>query len=128
MSQPLAPIPVEPIDSFFDKSGPLPPTSDDVRQYARFYYRSCAEATIYPLAAGSQQAPVRQVVLTRDLSRSGLSLLCNAQLFPGQRVDVVLDGQPPRAMQVAWCRRLSPQLYAAGCRFAGSGSATIASV
>jgi hypothetical protein len=40
---------VEPIDEFFEKSGPLPITLDDVRRFPRFYFRSCAEVTIHPL-------------------------------------------------------------------------------
>jgi len=106
---------IESIDDFFDKSGPLPVSLDDVRRFPRFYFRSCADVTIHPLRPSQQ--PTQCVVLTRDLSRSGLSLLHNAQLFPGQRVDIVLDGRPPKNVEVIWCRRLDDKIYLIGCRF-----------
>jgi hypothetical protein len=101
---------------FFAKSGPLPPSFDDVRRHPRFYFRTCAEVTIRPL--GKQKAPPAQCfVLTRDLSRSGLSLLHCEQLFPGQRIDVTLNGQPPRAVEVVWCYRQAKKTFVVGCRF-----------
>jgi hypothetical protein len=109
---------VEPIDEFFEKSGLLPITPDDVRRFPRFYFRSCAEATIYPLRPN--QPTTQCFVLTRDLSRCGLSLLHNAQLFPTQRIDVVLDGRPPKSLEVVWCHRLDENMYLVGCRFFGS--------
>ena len=47
----------------------------------------------------------------------GLRLLHNEQLFPGQRLDMVLNGQPPRPTEVVWCRRLAPGRYAVTARF-----------
>jgi len=102
---------------FFAKVGPLPKAWDDLRRHPRFYFRSCAEATVYPLAAAESTPPTHCFVLTRDLSRSGLSLMHNAQLFPGQRMDIVLNGQAPRPVEVVWCRRMAPGRYAVGCRF-----------
>jgi hypothetical protein len=102
---------------FFAKVGPLPKAWDDLRRFPRFYFRSCAEATIHPLAAAESTPPTQCYVLTRDLSRSGLSLMHNAQLFPGQRLDIVLNGQAPRSVEVVWCRRLAPGRYGVGCRF-----------
>jgi len=113
---------VEPIDEFFEKSGPLPITLDDVRRFPRFYFRSCAEATIHRLRPSQPLAQC--VVLTRDLSRSGLSLLHNSQVFPGQRIDIVLDGRPPKALEVMWCRMLDEKLYLIGCRFFSSSDST----
>ena len=87
---------VESIDDFFDKSGPLPPVLDDARRFPRFYYRSCAEVIIHPFCGRPGTAAVRCFVLTRDLSRNGLSLLHNQQLFPAQRLELLLNGAPPR--------------------------------
>jgi hypothetical protein len=105
----------ESIPDFFSKSGPLPPSFDDVRRYPRFYFRTVAEATIYPI--GKAQQPSDCFLLTRDLSRSGMSLLHNAQLFPGQRMEVILNGEPPRHVVVVWCKRQSPGNYLIGCKF-----------
>ena len=106
----------EPVDEFFAKSGPLPSSYDEVRRHPRFYFRTCAEAKIRPV--GKQAGtPGESFVLTRDVSRSGLSLLHNQQLFPGQRLDVILNGEAPRTVEVVWCQRMAPRSYLAGCRF-----------
>ena len=52
--------------------------------------------------------------------------LCHShteQLFPGQKLDVILNGAAPRSVEVVWCRRWSHNRYAIGCRFLGSSSA-----
>ena len=105
----------ESIDQFFDHSGPLPVSLEDVRRFPRFYFRSCADAAIYPL--GRNQPPVKCVVLTCDLSRSGISVLHNALLYPGQRIDIVLNSPPARRLEVTWCRRLEKGRYLVGCKF-----------
>jgi hypothetical protein len=115
---PSADIPaVESDQEFFAPSGPLPMAWDESRRFPRFYYRSCAEAIIYPLRGGKNSTPAQCFLLTRDLSRSGLSLVHNAQLFPGQRVDVLLNGEAPRQLEVVWCRRWTHSRYLVGCRF-----------
>jgi hypothetical protein len=55
-------------------------------------------------------------VLTTDLSRSGVSLLHRRALVPGQRLRLLLH-QAERLVEVCWCCRVWPGLYAAGCRF-----------
>ena len=105
----------ESLEEFFAKSGPLPVSLKDVRRFPRFYFRSAADAVIHPLRPGAE--PTRCVVLTRDLSRNGLSLLHDAQLFPGQKVEVTLTEGPPRFLEVARCQRLEKDRYLVGCRF-----------
>jgi hypothetical protein len=108
--------PIESDKEFFGKSGPVPTTYDDARRFPRFYYRAYVQATIYPLRP-DQGEPQHCTILTRDLSRGGLSFLHIGQLFPGQRLDVVLNDGIQRAMEVQWCRRLrDPALPAASCR------------
>jgi len=108
---------VETADEFFAKSGPLPPAFDDDRRYPRFYFRTCAEATIYPLGSKKDASPESFFVVTCDLSRAGVSILHTAQLFPGQRLGLVLNGQPPRPLKVIWCRKCDDGRYLVGCRF-----------
>ena len=108
---------VESVDDFFDKSGPLPTKLNDLRRYPRFYFRSCAEATIHPLPGRPETAQTQHFLVTCDLSRGGLSLLHKDQLYPGQRLDIVLNGEAPRSLEVVWCRHLAPARYLIGCRF-----------
>src|SRR4051794_27182079 len=43
---------VESDHEFFELTGPLPTAWDEHRRFPRFYYRSCAEAIVYPLRSG----------------------------------------------------------------------------
>jgi len=106
---------VESIDEFFARTGPKPIPPDDVRRHPRFYYRTCAQVTVYPIRKGD--APTQTFVRTQDLSRSGFSMILATQVFPGQRLEVVLDGRPPMYAVVAWCHRLPDKHYSVGCRF-----------
>jgi hypothetical protein len=106
---------IEPAVEFFTKAGPLPPAWAERRRHPRFYFRACAEAKIYPF--GPQDAPPKQCfVVTRDLSRGGVGIVHGEQLFPGQRIDLVINCVS-RSVVVVWCRRLVDQRYTAGCRF-----------
>ncbi len=95
----------ESIEQFFNKTGPLPVSFEDVRRHPRFYFRTVAEATIHPL--GKKGAPAECFLLTRDLSRSGISLLHNVQLFPGQKLEITLNGQRHGTKDRAWLKRVS---------------------
>ncbi len=106
---------IESADDFYSNSGAMPRVFDDLRRYPRFYLRSCADATIYPLQPGL--APTQCVVVTRDISRGGMGLLHNTQLFPGQRLDVVLNGNLNKSLEVVWCRRVADNSYSVGCKF-----------
>jgi PilZ domain-containing protein len=117
MSQSAANSIVESDQEFFELTGPMPKAWKENRRFPRFYFRSCAEAIIYPLRGKDNPPPAQCFVLTRDLSRGGMGLVHSHQLFPGQRVDVLLNGQPPRQVEVVWCRRWTHQRYVAGCRF-----------
>jgi hypothetical protein len=56
-------------------------------------------------------------LLTRDLSRGGMNLIHNEQVFPGQRIELVLTDGSPRSVEVLWCRRIAHRCYSIGCRF-----------
>jgi len=102
---------------FFSKSGPIPSNWDDARRFPRFSYRARVKGTIYPLTGNANKDPVECLLLTRDVSRGGMNLLHTEQLFPQQRIDVVLKDGSVRPVQVVWCRRLAHRCYSLGCRF-----------
>ena len=39
------------------------------------------------------------------------------QLFPGQRIDLVLNGEVTKLLEVVWCKRVTDKSYSVGCRF-----------
>lgn len=124
MSQAAAPAAdsfVESDHEFFELSGPMPTAWDEHRRFPRFFFRSCAEAIIYPLRSEKSSSVRTQFILTRDLSRGGMSIIHTEQLFPGQRLEVILNCESPRLLEVVWCRRWSHGRYCIGCRFISSG-------
>jgi hypothetical protein len=46
-----------------------------------------------------------------------MSLVHTEQLFPTQRLEIILNGQAPRSLEVLWCRRWTHGRYIIGCRF-----------
>jgi hypothetical protein len=109
-AQPL----IESDNEFFEKTGLLPMQYDDVRRFPRYYFRFCFTAHIYPPRGEGE--PTSHLILSRDLSRSGVSLVHTEQLFPGQRLVIDLHDSVRHA-EVQWCRRSGPQKYVVGCRF-----------
>lgn len=120
MNQSLPTLPTSsPIesDAEFQRQGPRARGQwDDARRFPRFAYQTKVEAAIYPLEAKQGEEPVRCAMMTRDLSRGGINLLHSDQLFPGQRIDIVLNGML-RCVEVRWCRRIANRCYSVGCRF-----------
>jgi hypothetical protein len=111
--RPAQPL-IESDHEFFSKSGPVPSAMDDIRQFPRYFFRFCFTAKIQPGRKGGQER--EQILLTRDLSRGGLSIVHTEQLFPGQKLVIELN-DAPRTVEVRWCRKAGPQRYLAGCRF-----------
>jgi hypothetical protein len=95
---------------FFAKSGPLPTAFNERRRFPRFYYR----ARIGHSSAGRDQP----LCFARATGTSGRRAVVHTeQLYPGQRIDLVLDEGSPRAVEVMWCRRIADRSYSIGCRF-----------
>jgi hypothetical protein len=95
------------------------PTVDD-RRFPRVAYRTCLQAVVFRAPGdvgegGDQGTPCQ--ILTRDISRGGINLLHKQQLFPGQKIDIVLTDGQQRRLEVIWCRRLGVGCFSAGCRF-----------
>lgn len=102
---------------FFTKTGPLPLRWSDVRRFPRFYLRGQATACIQRPRAKPESRGTTVEVLTSDVSRGGLGLICSEQLFPEQRLQVEMASRSPYDLKVVWCRRLGPSRYAVGCVF-----------
>ena len=86
------------------------------REFPRVPFHGRAKAVIFPPLSSTQSEPLESEVLTTDISRGGLSLLHQSELFPGQQVLLQLS-QENRTVEVCWCCQIWPDLYIAGCRF-----------
>ena len=58
-----------------------------------------------------------------DLSTRGIGFLHSEQLFPGERMQIVLLTGDRRTIEMARCRRLGPRCYRIGGRFVRAGEA-----
>ena len=99
---------------------PAAAESVDDRRFPRQAYQARIRAVVYQPpgeAADAAGAGKPCQMLTRDISRGGMSVLHNEQLYPGQQIDAVLADGNERRLEVIWCRRLAADCYSAGCRF-----------
>jgi hypothetical protein len=96
------------------------PTRGDCRQFPRFYFRTLATATIHPVP-GVGSETLECYVLTRDLSRCGVSFLHPKRLSSGQRIDLAFEDGRELIVSVKRMQRLAPRCYLIGCKFVCAG-------
>ena len=100
------------------KSGKLTPVGNGHgRRFERYYFRALATAVIHPAAGQKGHAPQLCYVLTRDLSRGGISILHPAPLCKGQRIDLELADGRKYTLEVQWIKRLDRHCFCMGCCF-----------
>jgi hypothetical protein len=87
----------------------------NARKHPRGNFRGTALATIYPHESRRNKEPIQCVVLTRDLSCSGIGIAHSEQLYPKQIVVLEAVGKL-LVGEVRWCRRVDDNFYVAGCR------------
>ncbi|MBW8883170.1 MAG: PilZ domain-containing protein, partial [Planctomycetia bacterium] len=98
---------------------PVPTQANDARKFERFYFRTLATATIHPvpvLGLETQEC----YVLTRDISRGGVSFLHPKKLAVGQRIELAFQDGKELAIHVQRVRQLAPRCYLIGCRLAAA--------
>ena len=98
-----------------DSRGDVAKTDSD-REHGRVPFRGRATALVYPLSSKVNAEPIESEVLTTDISRGGLSVLHRRELQPGQQILLMLTDNS-RMVEVCWCCKVWPGLYACGCRF-----------
>jgi hypothetical protein len=91
------------LNELLQKRGPLPPAPDDLRKHPRFY---CPVSAILEYRRNVPSLPRdggRVMVLIKDISRSGWSLLHVEQLYPGEEFTLQLPNGS-RECRVIRCR------------------------
>jgi hypothetical protein len=102
---------------FSTKRGPLPGRQHEERSYARFHFPTRALLQMESTAP-APAVEALHVVLTKDLSRSGISFLHSLELFPGDRLWLWLTTGRCR-YTVKRCVRHNDSCYEIGAQFAG---------
>ncbi len=102
---------------FFEKSGPMPSGPGDKRQCPRYYFRSAIAIEYMQTIPALSRECNWYKVYSRDLSRCGVSFVHAEQLFPGEHINVLLQGDREAVAEVAWCSRIRAKCFAVGARF-----------
>lgn len=103
-------------EEFFAKQGPSAAAAESRRRFHRFHFRTRAMLWY----EGELHA-----VYARDVSRQGIGFLAPRQLFPCDRVKLILPEEETPWLVVRRCRRMQQGCYEIGTEFeAGALSTT----
>jgi hypothetical protein len=103
--------------SFFSKTGLMPSQTDERRRFPRFYFRHAALLKVHSTLPAFPRTATLKRILTRDISRHGLGLLVDQQLFPKERCVLILPNVWCRMIEVTSCRKLRERSFEIGARF-----------
>jgi hypothetical protein len=98
------------------RKGPLPKRLDERRRYPRFHYCVCAALQHGSTFPSLHRAPAWHKVFTKDLSRGGIAFYHGEQLFPRERMPLVLCGHGTGTIEVVRCLRVQEDCYLVGAR------------
>ncbi len=104
-------------DEYFSASGVVPTIAADKRRFVRKYMRATAALQHRPSLPNLERSEVWHKVVTRDLSRNGISFLHSEQAYPKEQWTLVLPDCKPRCIEVVRCRRLAENCYEVGANF-----------
>lgn len=98
------------------------PVADARRRFVRAAFHRRVVLELQQTFPSVPREERNYVILTRDLSRSGIGFLHAEQLYPGERVRLWLPTGPV-ATEVTRCRRHDARCYEIGVRFARASDA-----
>ena len=98
-------------------TGPLPTRYSDRRRHPRFHYRLCAALEHRQTLPSLPRPRQWHQIFTKDLSRGGLSFLHSEQLFPRERMRLVLPRRGMSQIEIVCCNRVQEDCYQVGARF-----------
>lgn len=113
--------------NFFDESGAMPTCVGDTRRFPRFYARGKGALESRQSLPGKLRPVQWRGIYTKNVSREGLGFLHSEQLFPRERMRVLLADGVPREIEIACCRRIQRRCYEIGARFIVADQADAAS-
>ena len=105
---------------FFSRHGMTPTCPNDRRRFRRVYFRGTASLEYRQSFPACPRSRARYRVCTKDLSRGGLAFLHSEQLFPRERMSIVLPDGKAHDIEVVRCRRIEPRCFEIGAVFTAS--------
>jgi len=103
-------------EDFFERTGRLATLPGDKRRYPRHYLRVAAALQHRQTFPALPRAAAWHKVYTKDISRCGLAFLHSQQLFPRERMRIILPDGQSRIVEVLRCRRIQRRCYEVGAR------------
>jgi len=73
-----------PLRDFLQKRGPMTTVANELRRFPRFYYPVSARMSSEQTLPALPRDIGHSVVLTKDLSRTGIAILHTEQFYPGE--------------------------------------------
>jgi hypothetical protein len=95
----------------------VPTTYNERRRYPRYHFRVCAALEHRQTFPSLPRPAAWHQVFTQGLSRGGVSFLHSEQLFPRERMRILLPGQGMSCIEIVWCARLQHRCFQVGARF-----------
>ena len=105
--------------SDFHKEGALHTMQGDGRRFPRFHYHVRGVLHCRQTFPAMPRREERYLVLTKNLSRCGLSFLHEQQLFPHERMALNLAGGKHVDIEVARCKKHNDRCFEIGAVFLG---------
>lgn len=106
---------------FFTRSGPAGTCEGDQRRFPRFHVRGKAALLYGPGLPNMPRSPSRHGIYLKDICRAGIGFLHSEQLFPRERVNILLADGIARIVEVVHCRRIQRHCYEVGTKFISAG-------
>jgi hypothetical protein len=99
------------------QAGQAPTRYHERRRQPRYHFRVCGALEYRQTLPSLHRPHGWHQIFTNGLSRGGLSFLHSAQLFPRERMQILLPGRNPKCVEIVWCRRVQERCFYVGARF-----------
>lgn len=100
-----------------EQRGFAPSQEKERRRYPRMRTNYQAPLQVIATLPAVHRSAEWHAVRLTDLSRQGVGLLHSRQLYPTERVRLVIQNGAMQQAEVIWCQRLSECCYRVGCSF-----------
>ncbi|MEX2120730.1 MAG: hypothetical protein WD847_14155 [Pirellulales bacterium] len=104
-------------NDFFKRTGMLPCMRGDRRRFTRSFHRAQAALEYRQTLPHLARPAIWYCVYTTDITRKSIGFLHSEQLFPGERMRMMLIDGSERIVHVVRCRRIRNRCYDTGARF-----------
>ncbi len=115
-------LPAE-LDDFFEHSGPTGGSLAEQRRFPRVNLRTPAALRYRQTLHALPRAESWHKVFVKDISRCGVAFLHGEQLYPNERMALLMPDGTRLPVEVVRCRRLGARCYEIGVRFVAEDAA-----